>query len=50
MQIQHVSNPVNVLMQPDAQTQIDQAMELYYNRWQLDLNRESANRGTGRNK
>ncbi len=38
-------------MQTDVLAHIDLAMELYYkNRWQLDLNRESAKRGTGRNK
>ncbi len=38
-------------MQPDALAQIDLAMELYYkNRCHLDLNRESAKRGAGRNK
>ena len=46
--VDHVIEPVNVLIQPDALTQIDQAIELYYkNRWQLDMNRESAKRGPG---
>ena len=49
--VDHVIEPVNVLIQPDALTQIDQAIELYYkNRWQLDMNRESAKRGPGWNK
>ncbi len=48
IQVQHVSDSINVLIQPDALAQIDQAMELYYeNRLHLDMNRESAKRDTG---